>query len=110
MFTAKIKRKESGILLYGITPPKEHTAPDKVLAVAERVVNALSGFDLDGLVVYDVQDESARTTEERPFPFVNALDPFEFASECLQPRRIVCMAGWTKSQSLSSCICGAPLS
>ncbi|HEV7380385.1 MAG TPA: methylenetetrahydrofolate reductase, partial [Dyadobacter sp.] len=43
----------------------------------------LSSLDIDALVVYDVQDESARTQEERPFPFINALDPLEFASEYL---------------------------
>jgi hypothetical protein len=88
MFISKIRRKESGILLYGITPPKVHTPAEKVIAVADRLITTLSTFDLDALVVYDVQDEAARTTEERPFPFVNALDPFEFASECLQPLAI----------------------
>lgn len=83
MFISKIRQKESGILLYGITPPKEHTPADKVLAIAQRVVNSLSGCDIDALVVYDVQDESARTSEERPFPFANALDPFDFSSEYL---------------------------
>jgi 5,10-methylenetetrahydrofolate reductase len=34
--------------------------------------------------VYDVQDEAERTGEERPFPFVRALDPFDYASEYLQ--------------------------
>jgi len=41
-------------------------------------------LDIDALVVYDVQDESARTAEERPFPFANSLDPFEYASQYLQ--------------------------
>ena len=83
MFISKIRKKESGILLYGITPPKEHTPADKVSSIAERVVNMLSACDIDALVVYDVQDESARTTEERPFPFASALDPFEFSSQYL---------------------------
>jgi hypothetical protein len=84
MFVSKIRNKESGILLYGITPPKEHTPNEKVVALAERTVNSLSVCDIDALVVYDVQDESARTTEERPFPFARALDPFHFASAYLQ--------------------------
>ena len=83
MFISKIRKKESGILLYGITPPKEHTPADKVSSIAERVVNMLSACDIDALVVYDVQDESARTTEERPFPFASALDPFAIASSRL---------------------------
>ncbi|MGG9971980.1 methylenetetrahydrofolate reductase [Ferruginibacter sp. SUN002] len=84
MFLQKIKRKDSGILLYGITPPKAETAAEKVAAIAERTLTRLYPLDIDALVVYDVQDESARTAEERPFPFSNALDPFKFASEHLQ--------------------------
>lgn len=84
MFFTKIKRKESGILLYGITPPKVQTAPEKVKEMAERSLNILAPLDVDALVVYDVQDESARTAEERPFPFASALDPFEYTSQYLQ--------------------------
>lgn len=83
MFISKIRKKESGILLYGITPPKEHTPAERVAAIADRVVGTLSECDIDALVVYDVQDESARTSEERPFPFASALDPFHFSSEYL---------------------------
>ncbi|MBT1700429.1 methylenetetrahydrofolate reductase [Fulvivirgaceae bacterium PWU4] len=84
MFLTKIRRKESGILLYGITPPKVQTAPEKITEIAERTFNILHPLDIDALVVYDVQDESARTTEERPFPFASALDPFEYTSQHLQ--------------------------
>lgn len=84
MFLSKIRRRESGILIYGITPPKIHTPLEKVQAIATKTVNTLSSFDIDALVVYDVQDESARTPEERPFPFINAQDPFEYASQHLQ--------------------------
>lgn len=85
MFFSKIKDKASGILLYGITPPKTKTAPEKVAEIAQRTVATLQPQDIDALVVYDVQDESARTSEERPFPFISALDPFVYASEYLQP-------------------------
>jgi 5,10-methylenetetrahydrofolate reductase len=84
MFLTKIKRKESGVLLYGITPPKAETTSEKVSEMAEKSLNILCSLDIDALVVYDVQDESARTTEERPFPFSNALDPFEYTSQYLQ--------------------------
>lgn len=84
MFLTKIRRKDSGILLYGITPPKVQTAPEKVTEIANRTFNILHSQDIDALVVYDVQDESARTTEERPFPFASALDPFEYTSQYLQ--------------------------
>lgn len=84
MFLNKIKSKDSGILLYGITPPKSETTPERVAEIAGKTLARLHGLDIDALVVYDVQDESARTPEERPFPFISALDPFSFASEHLQ--------------------------
>ena len=83
MFLTKIKRKESGLLLYGITPPKARTAPERVEEIAGKSLTILQSMDIDALVVYDVQDESARTSEERPFPFSNALDPFEYSRQYL---------------------------
>jgi 5,10-methylenetetrahydrofolate reductase len=84
MFFSKIKSKESGVLLYGITPPKARTAPEKISEIAEKTLSTLCSLDIDALVVYDVQDESARTSEERPFPFADSLDPFYYASQHLQ--------------------------
>ncbi len=83
MFLEKIRSGESGLLLYGITPPKEGTTPERLEEIAQKTLARLSPLDIDALVVYDVQDESARTKEERPFPFLNALDPFVFAAEHL---------------------------
>jgi hypothetical protein len=40
-------------------------------------------LDIDALIVYDVQDESERIAEERPFPFLNALDPLYFTERYL---------------------------
>ncbi|MBN8824912.1 MULTISPECIES: methylenetetrahydrofolate reductase [unclassified Spirosoma] len=85
MFLEKIKSAESGVLLYGITPPKVGTLPERVAEIAQKTMERLATLDIDALVVYDVQDESARTKEERPFPFINALDPFAFASTYLAP-------------------------
>jgi 5,10-methylenetetrahydrofolate reductase len=105
MFLNKIKSGESGILLYGITPPKEETIPERVAEIAEKTIARLIPLDLDALVVYDVQDESARTSEERPFPFLKALDPFTFASSYLQdlniPKIIYRPAGKFSKEELS---------
>ncbi|WP_332369385.1 hypothetical protein [Spirosoma telluris] len=88
MFLEKIKSGESGVLLYGITPPKAGTTPERVAEIAQKTIERLSTLDIDALVVYDVQDESARTKEERPFPFLNALDPLVFASGYLGTLKI----------------------
>jgi hypothetical protein len=37
------------------------------------------GLPLDGLVVYDIQDETGRSEAARPFPFVGTIDPREYA-------------------------------
>ncbi len=84
MFFNKIKQRESGILLYGITPPKATMPLEKVQSAADKSLDILCALDIDALIVYDVQDESARTNEERPFPFSSALDPFEYTTEYLQ--------------------------
>lgn len=83
MFLDKIKKRKSGILLYGITPPKAQTPVEKLASIAEKSLNTLRGLDIDALIVYDVQDESTRTNEERPFPFSSALDPFTYTSQYL---------------------------
>ncbi|MGA0556244.1 methylenetetrahydrofolate reductase [Larkinella sp. VNQ87] len=105
MFLKKIKTAESGILLYGITPPKASTEPERVAEIAQKTVERLANLDIDALVVYDVQDESARTTEERPFPFLTALDPFGFATGYLKdlpiPKIIYRPAGKFSAEALA---------
>lgn len=83
MFFEKIRKRKSGILLYGITPPKALTPVEKLPSIAEKSLNTLRGLDIDALIVYDVQDESSRTNEERPFPFSSALDPFTYTTQYL---------------------------
>jgi len=83
MFIDKIRKKKSGVLVYGITPPKAITPSERVGEIAAKSVASLSTLDIDALIVYDVQDESVRTAEERPFPFSDSLDPFLYASKFL---------------------------
>jgi 5,10-methylenetetrahydrofolate reductase len=105
MFLNKIKSGASGILTYGITPPKSETSPERIAEIAYRTIARLINLDLDALIVYDVQDESARTCEERPFPFLKAHDPFRFASGYLQdldlPKIIYRPAGKYSTEELS---------
>lgn len=88
MFLHKIKSGQSGILTYGITPPKSDTTPERIAQIAEKTIARIMPLEIDALIVYDVQDESARTAQIRPFPFLNALDPFVFASGYLQQLKI----------------------
>ncbi|GAO43349.1 methylenetetrahydrofolate reductase [Flavihumibacter petaseus] len=83
MFPHKIHSGASGILTYGITPPKSDTAPDRITEIAAKTISRITHLDLDALVVYDVQDESARNATDRPFPFRRALDPLHFTTNYL---------------------------
>jgi hypothetical protein len=61
-------------LLYGTTPPRADAPADRVLGAAARLAERVAGLPLDGVVVYDVQDETPRTAEPRPFPFLPTVD------------------------------------
>jgi hypothetical protein len=83
MFLKKVRNRESGILLYGISPPKAQSTPEKIQEIATKGLSILRTLDVDALVVYDLQDEAERTSEQRPFPFVSCLDPHIYASQYL---------------------------
>ena len=84
MLVDKIKNKESGIVLYGMTPPKENTAIEKVKDIASKHLDRIKKLDIDGIVLYDIQDESARNGESRPFPFLPTFEPQKYSSNFLQ--------------------------
>src|SRR5690349_24540603 len=65
----------SGVLLFSVTPPKLSTAEERIKEIAEVTLERLSGLDLDGLILYDIDDESDRNPDERPFPFLATHDP-----------------------------------
>ena len=84
MLVDKIKNRESGIILYGITPPKKGTSSEKIKEIASRQIQRLESQKIDGLILYDIQDEESRTSEERPFPFMATLDSFSYSEEYLK--------------------------
>ncbi len=88
MLTDKIRNKQSGILLYGITPPKIKHTEDEIKQIALKHIDRISKLPIDGLVLYDIQDESDRTDEKRPFPFIKTLDPCEYSRAYLQDLKI----------------------
>jgi hypothetical protein len=76
---AKLPDSGQAVLLYGTTPPRLGTAPDSVAAAADKLAARLAGLPLDGVVLYDIQDETGRTQLARPFPFVGTIDPRDYA-------------------------------
>jgi hypothetical protein len=71
-------------LLYGTTPPRLGTPPGEVAAAADKLAARLQGLPLDGVVVYDIQDETGRTQSPRPFPFIGTIDPRAYARLLVQ--------------------------
>ncbi len=84
MLTDKIRKKEEGIILYGITPPKVKHTEEEIKEIAKKHVERISKLNVDGLVLYDIQDESHRTDEKRPFPFIKTINPCEYSKNYLQ--------------------------
>ena len=84
MLTEKIRNRENGIVLYGVVPPKKGTEQDKLCEIAAKQVERLKPLKIDGLVLYDIQDEKSRTDEERPFPYMATLDSFAYSRDHLK--------------------------
>ncbi|HEX9397485.1 MAG TPA: hypothetical protein VF943_12195 [Burkholderiales bacterium] len=76
---AKLLDARQAVLLYGTTPPRAGTPPGEIAAAAGKLAARLAGLPLDGVVVYDIQDESGRTAAARPFPFTGTVDPRAYA-------------------------------
>jgi len=85
MLVEKIKNKESGIVLYGITPPKAGTSEERIAEISALQIERLQALNIDGLVLYDIQDEKSRTEVKRPFPFIETLDAFSYSQDYLAP-------------------------
>lgn len=84
MLKDKILNREAGILLYGMTPPKENTDIAKVSEIASKHMNRIKSLDIDGVVLYDIQDESARNEDARPFPFLPTFEPQKYSGDFLE--------------------------
>ncbi len=104
----KIKNREKGILLYGLTPPKLKTSEEKVLEIARKQFDSVEEIGVDGLVLYDIHDEKDRIEEERPFPFLETIDPVVYSQEYLKelsvPRIVYRCVGKYSKEKLTNWI------
>lgn len=91
----RIAERRGGIVLFGMTPPRHGTSEEGVRQVAERTMERLEPLDIDGLVLYDIDDESDRNPTERPFPYSATLDPADFAAQ---------LDGWKKPVVIYRCV------
>src|SRR5256885_10838831 len=68
------------VFLYGTTPPRAGAERQQVEDAADKLAAGRRGLPVDGIVVYDIQDESGRTSQPRPFPFTGTLDPRQYSA------------------------------
>lgn len=66
------------LLFFAITPPRSSTPPERAHEIAAATIERLTPLGPDALIVYDIDDESDRTSEPRPFPFLPTLDPADY--------------------------------
>jgi 5,10-methylenetetrahydrofolate reductase len=62
------------VFLYGTTPPSATATEERIHRAASRLTERIQNLDLDGFIVYDVQEEGSRTAEPRPFPYLPTID------------------------------------
>lgn len=77
------RERRSGVLLYGLTPPKSRESPEKIEEISRRRVERLRSAPVDGILLYDIQDEPGRSGSDRPFPFLPTLEPVAYRRDYL---------------------------
>lgn len=75
MLKEKISNNQAGIVLYGLTPPKIHLDENERQRIAGIWRNRIEAMGVDGIVLYDLQDESSRNQNERVFEFIQTIEP-----------------------------------
>lgn len=76
------------MLTYGITPPKAQNTPERIQEIADKQISRIKGLDIDALIIYDIQDESDRIADARPYPFLPTVDPRDYTENYLHPLSI----------------------
>lgn len=77
---ARYNDNNRGVYFIGTTPPKSDTPVEQVETIAQKLLERVSDIDVDGFIVYDIQDEGSRIKAPRPFPFKSTHDPRLYAS------------------------------
>ncbi len=92
----RIARRDTGLLLFGMTPPRGSTTHGERQRIADLTLERLMPLDLDGLIIYDIAAETDRTTDERPFPYLPTVDPADFYADHL--------ASWSRPVIVYRCV------
>jgi Methylenetetrahydrofolate reductase len=71
-------------LLFALTPPRLDSGRERVQEIADATLARLLPLNLDGLILYDIDEEAARNPDKRPFPFSPTLDPAHYLASSLR--------------------------
>lgn len=74
----RISEGRGEFLLFALTPPRQTASQEKAQEIADITAQRLEPVGVDGLILYDIDDESDRNPEERPFPFLPTMDPADY--------------------------------
>ena len=66
----RIADRTGEFLIFALTRPKLATEPEQSKQIAAVTLERLRPLEIDGLILYDIDDESDRNPAERPFPFL----------------------------------------
>jgi hypothetical protein len=80
----RIGARSSEFLLFAVTPPRITVTRERAQEIADVTQKRLTPLGLDGLVLYDIDDESDRNPQERPFSFLPTIDPATFQAQHLK--------------------------
>lgn len=75
---SRITSRQGEFLLFALTPPRLSTTPEDAQEIADVTLERLESLGVDGLILYDIDDESDRNADERPFPFLPTMDPADY--------------------------------
>src|SRR6476620_12554584 len=79
----RIAARGSEFLLFAVTPPRITVTRERAQVIADVTQKRLTPLGLDGLILYDIDDESDRNPQERPFPFLPTMDPADYLARDL---------------------------
>lgn len=77
----QIESGQGEFLLFALTPPTLATDRERAQEIADATIARLVPLDLDGVILYDIDDESERNPAERPFPFTPTIDPADYLTD-----------------------------
>lgn len=80
---SRVADADSGVLLFGITPPRLSNTPERIREITAATLARLESLDVDGLALYDIDDESDRSPAQRPFPYLPTIDPAVYHADYL---------------------------